>query len=54
MLIANHNMGMPTTSILLHEVTKLLAHAGAADPLYIRMGTSGPLSIQNRALRAVL
>jgi uridine phosphorylase len=28
-LIANHGMGMPSTSILLHEVTKLLAHAGA-------------------------
>ena len=45
-LMANHGMGMPTTSILLHEVTKLLAHAGAKDPLYIRMGTSGGIGAE--------
>lgn len=45
-LIANHNMGMPTTSILLHEVTKLLAHAGAEDPVYIRMGTCGGIGVE--------
>jgi len=45
-LMANHGMGMPTTSILLHEVTKLLAHAGASDPLYVRMGTSGGIGAE--------
>jgi len=45
-LIANHHMGMPTTSILLHEITKLLSHAGARDPLYIRMGTSGGIGVE--------
>ena len=29
-LMSNHGMGMPSVSILLHEVTKLLHYAGAA------------------------
>ncbi|KAF0715568.1 Aste57867_3316 [Aphanomyces stellatus] len=44
-LIANHGMGMPSTSILLHEVTKLLEHAGAHNAVYIRMGTSGGVGV---------
>ncbi|KDO23519.1 uridine phosphorylase [Saprolegnia parasitica CBS 223.65] len=44
-LIANHGMGMPSTSILLHEVTKLLDHAGATDTIYVRMGTSGGVGV---------
>lgn len=46
----NHHMGMPTHSILLHEVTKLLHHAGAdthEKPFeYSRLGTSGGLGIE--------
>jgi len=45
-LMINHGMGMPTTSILLHEVTKLLSHAGAVDPLYVRIGTSGGIGAE--------
>ncbi|KAF1334486.1 Uridine phosphorylase, partial [Globisporangium splendens] len=44
-LIANHGMGMPSVSILLHEVTKLLEYAGANDTIYIRMGTSGGIGV---------
>lgn len=46
----NHHMGMPTHSILLHEVTKLLHHVGAdrvERPFeYARLGTSGGLGIE--------
>ncbi|OQS02751.1 monovalent Cation:Proton Antiporter-2 (CPA2) family [Thraustotheca clavata] len=45
-LVANHGMGMPSISILLHEVTKLLDHAGAEDTIYIRMGTSGGVGVE--------
>lgn len=45
-LIANHGMGMPSVSILLHEVTKLLDYAGAGDVVYIRMGTSGGVGVE--------
>lgn len=45
-LMVNHGMGIPSTSILLHEVTKLLAHAGAKDPAYIRLGTSGGIGVE--------
>lgn len=42
---ANHGMGMPSISILLHELAKLFHHAGADDPCYIRIGTSGGLGL---------
>lgn len=45
-LVANHGMGMPSVSILLHEVTKLLEYAGAHDCTYIRMGTSGGVGVE--------
>jgi uridine phosphorylase len=45
-LVANHGMGMPSVSILLHEVTKLLEYAGADDVVYIRMGTSGGIGVE--------
>ncbi|TYZ57843.1 hypothetical protein PybrP1_011217 [[Pythium] brassicae (nom. inval.)] len=45
-LVANHGMGMPSVSILLHEVTKLLEYAGAHDATYIRMGTSGGVGVE--------
>ncbi|MCA9374224.1 uridine phosphorylase [Candidatus Peregrinibacteria bacterium] len=40
-LSLSHGMGMPSMSIFLHEVTKMLEHAGATDYRYIRIGTSG-------------
>lgn len=45
-LVANHGMGMPSVSILLHEVTKLLEYAGAHNTTYIRMGTSGGIGVE--------
>ncbi|CAH0514019.1 unnamed protein product [Peronospora belbahrii] len=45
-LVANHGIGMPSISILLHEVTKLLEYAGAYDITYIRMGTSGGIGVE--------
>lgn len=41
----SHGMGMPSTSILLHEVTKLLRYAGCTDYKYIRIGTSGGIGV---------
>jgi uridine phosphorylase len=41
----SHGMGMPSMSILLHEITKLLHYAGARDVTYIRIGTSGGLGV---------
>ena len=34
-------MGVPSISILLHELIKLLKYANARDPIIIRIGTSG-------------
>ncbi|KAG7391708.1 Uridine phosphorylase 2 [Phytophthora pseudosyringae] len=45
-LVANHGIGMPSISILLHEVTKLLEYAGAHGATYIRMGTSGGVGVE--------
>lgn len=42
----NHGMGMPSMSILLHEVSKLLYFGKARkDVIFIRVGTSGGLGI---------
>ena len=41
MLISSHGMGMPSMSILLHEVTKMLHYAKATDVTYFRLGSSG-------------
>merc|ERR1712137_534138 len=41
----NHGMGMPSMSILLHEITKLLFHAKAKGVTFMRIGTSGGLGI---------
>lgn len=36
---------MPSVSILLHEITKLLHYAGVKDPTYLRLGTSGGIGV---------
>ena len=38
-----HGMGVPSISILLHELIKLLKYANARDPIIIRIGTCGGL-----------
>lgn len=44
-LTASHQMGMASFSILVHEMTKLLAASGATDVVYLRIGTSGGLGL---------
>ena len=44
-LISNHGMGMPSMSILLHEVTKALHYADAKDVTYFRLGSSGGVGV---------
>ncbi|GFR10860.1 uridine phosphorylase 2 [Trichonephila clavata] len=44
-LCVSHGIGSPSISIVLHEIMKLLHHAGAEDPVFLRIGTSGGLGI---------
>eukprot|EP01134_Creolimax_fragrantissima_P003812 CFRG3812T1 len=44
-LSISHGMGMPSISILLHELTKMLAYAGSTGVVYVRMGTSGGVGV---------
>ena len=37
-LSISHGMGIPSAGILLHEVIKLMYHAGVKDPVFIRLG----------------
>jgi uridine phosphorylase len=45
-LLCNHGMGSPSCCIMLHEITKLLHYAGAVDPVYMRLGTSGGIGVE--------
>lgn len=44
-LISSHGMGMPSFSILLHEMTKLLTYAQTTDVTYLRLGSSGGVGV---------
>ncbi|XP_041972344.1 uridine phosphorylase 1-like isoform X2 [Aricia agestis] len=44
-LCVNHGIGIPSLTIVLEEVIKLLHYARARDPVIIRVGTSGGLGI---------
>lgn len=47
-LSVSHGMGIPSLSILMHEILKLLNHAGC-DPgevMFFRLGTSGGLGLE--------
>lgn len=44
-LSVSHGMGVPSVSILLHEIFKLLHYAGVSDAIIIRIGTSGGIGI---------
>jgi len=44
-IFAAHGIGMPSISIMLHELTKALEYAQASDFKYIRVGTSGGLGV---------
>ena len=41
-------MGIPSLTILLHEVIKLLHYAEAKDAVIIRIGTSGGIGIHKK------
>ncbi len=36
-LSVSHGMGVPSLSILLHEMIKLMWHAGVEDPVFFRL-----------------
>lgn len=39
-------MGMPSFSILLHEMIKLMHYAKCQDPIFIRIGTCGGIGVK--------
>ncbi|XP_021253409.1 uridine phosphorylase 2 isoform X3 [Numida meleagris] len=45
-LSISHGMGIPSVSIMLHELIKLLHHAKCRDVTIIRIGTSGGLGVE--------
>jgi len=45
-LCVNHGMGVPSLSIMLIEVIKLLYHAHCKDVIFFRIGTSGGLGLE--------
>ncbi|XP_025026063.1 uridine phosphorylase 2 isoform X2 [Python bivittatus] len=45
-LSVSHGMGIPSISIMLHELIKLLHHAKCCDVTIIRIGTSGGLGVE--------
>lgn len=41
-----HGMGVPSVSILLHEIIKLMYHAKVKDPIFFRIGTCGGVGLE--------
>lgn len=39
-------MGVPSLTILLHEIIKLMYHAKVKDPIFFRIGTCGGIGIE--------
>ena len=44
--IFQHGMGIPSLSIVFHEILKMLHHAAATDVKFFRLGTSGGLGLE--------
>lgn len=44
-LSISHGMGVPSISILLHEIIKLMYHARVKDPVFFRIGTCGGIGV---------
>ncbi|KAI8423753.1 hypothetical protein MSG28_012777 [Choristoneura fumiferana] len=44
-LSISHGIGIPSMSVVLQEVLKLLHYAGSRDPVFFRIGTSGGLGV---------
>lgn len=49
-LCVSHGIGSPSISVVLHEIMKLMHHAGAEDPVFLRLGTSGGLGLSPGSL----
>ncbi|XP_077993959.1 uridine phosphorylase 1-like [Glandiceps talaboti] len=45
-LAVSHGMGMPSISIMLHEIFKLVYYAKCTDVVFLRIGTCGGLGLQ--------
>ncbi|XP_064644406.1 uridine phosphorylase 1-like [Lineus longissimus] len=45
-LSVSHGMGIPSVSIMLHELIKLCHHAGCEDVQFFRLGTCGGLGLE--------
>ncbi|XP_030633852.1 uridine phosphorylase 1-like [Chanos chanos] len=45
-LSVSHGIGIPSMSVMLHELNKLLYHARCTDITMIRMGTSGGIGLE--------
>ncbi|XP_029958428.1 uridine phosphorylase 1 [Salarias fasciatus] len=45
-LSVSHGMGIPSIAIMLHELIKLLHHAGCTNVTIIRIGTSGGIGLE--------
>ncbi|GLV42075.1 uncharacterized protein CBL_04966 [Carabus blaptoides fortunei] len=45
-LSVSHGMGIPSVSILLHEIIKLMYHAKVRDPVFFRIGTCGGIGLE--------
>lgn len=46
-LSVSHGIGIPSTSVMLHELIKLLYHARCSDVTVIRIGTSGGIGFKH-------
>lgn len=44
-LLFQHGIGIPSMTVVLEEVLKMLAYAKAKDPIFFRLGTSGGMGI---------
>jgi len=42
----SHGMGIPSMSILLHEMLKLMYYAKIKNPIFLRLGTSGGVGVE--------
>ncbi|XP_013784026.1 uridine phosphorylase 1-like [Limulus polyphemus] len=49
-LSISHGMGIPSLSIMLHEVIKLMYHAKCKDVIFIRLGTCGGIGLPGGTL----
>ncbi|XP_066523511.1 uridine phosphorylase 1-like [Hoplias malabaricus] len=45
-LSVSHGIGVPSTSVMMHELIKLLHHAHCSDVIVVRLGTSGGIGLK--------